>query len=137
MPNEGTANDLRLRTQRTIWITGLLLGTTVALILAWVGPGTDSICLIKAATGTSCPGCGITRATSAMLRGDFADTWNLHPLAPALAIQALVLWSVWAWSLFRRRVPFDEAILLQLLLGNTGLMLVVWIVRFVNGTLPG
>ena len=137
MPNERIPNQSRLRTQRTIWIIGLILGASVSLVLAYAGPGSDSICLIKLSTGTACPGCGMTRATSALLRGDLANTWRLHPLAPVLAIQAVVLWVIWGWLLFRHRAPIDEAMLLQILIGNSGLMLVVWIVRLAKGTLPG
>ncbi|WP_194775620.1 DUF2752 domain-containing protein [Pararhodonellum marinum] len=28
-----------------------------------------------------CPGCGLGRAMSLMLKGDFAASWSLHPLA--------------------------------------------------------
>jgi len=34
---------------------------------------------------TSCPGCGLTRATWAMLGGDFAGAVALHPLAPLVS----------------------------------------------------
>jgi len=32
-----------------------------------------------------CPGCGLTRATWALLSGDFSEALHLHPLAPILA----------------------------------------------------
>ncbi|HUG35516.1 MAG TPA: DUF2752 domain-containing protein [Candidatus Limnocylindrales bacterium] len=34
--------------------------------------------------GLPCPGCGLTRATVAMLQGDFGAALQLHPLAPVL-----------------------------------------------------
>jgi hypothetical protein len=34
--------------------------------------------------GVPCPGCGLTRATVAMLHGDFTAALHLHPLAPVL-----------------------------------------------------
>lgn len=35
--------------------------------------------------GVPCPGCGLTRATLALLHGDFAAALRFHPLAPLLA----------------------------------------------------
>lgn len=35
--------------------------------------------------GVPCPGCGLTRASLALLRGDFAAALRFHPLAPLLA----------------------------------------------------
>lgn len=34
--------------------------------------------------GVPCPGCGLTRATLALVRGDFAAALRFHPLAPLL-----------------------------------------------------
>ena len=34
--------------------------------------------------GLPCPGCGLSRATLAMLRLDVAAMWHFHPLAPVL-----------------------------------------------------
>ena len=136
MPDEAFSDHSRLRTQRMIWIIGLVLGASVALLLAFAGPGADSICLIRAVTGTACPGCGMTRATSALLQRDLPTALSMHPLSPILAIQAVVIWLAWGWSVFRRRAPIDEALLLQILIGNAGLFVVVWFVRLVSGTLP-
>ena len=37
-------------------------------------------CVFKASTGLDCPGCGLTRASHAVLHGRFADAWRLNPL---------------------------------------------------------
>lgn len=37
-------------------------------------------CLIKELTGVSCPGCGMTRATMALVKLDFAAAVYYHPL---------------------------------------------------------
>ena len=34
--------------------------------------------------GVPCPGCGLTRATLALLQGDFTTALHLHPLVPVL-----------------------------------------------------
>lgn len=57
------------------------LGIAIALLLLF---GAFPTCLFKLAVGAPCPGCGLTRATIALLRLDFAEVWRLHPLAPLL-----------------------------------------------------
>lgn len=46
-------------------------------------------CPLKAAFGIPCPGCGLTRACVAMLRGDFALALGTHAFAPLLLLGLL------------------------------------------------
>ena len=39
-------------------------------------------CPIKFFTGISCPGCGMTRAYAALLKGDLTAAFGFHPLWP-------------------------------------------------------
>ena len=55
-------------------------------------------CALHALTGLHCPGCGVTRATRALLHGDFAAAWNLNqlfmillPLGLIFCLQSAVL----------------------------------------------
>lgn len=41
-------------------------------------------------TGKPCPGCGMTRACLALLRGDFTGVWHQNPFGPVFA----VFWAV-------------------------------------------
>lgn len=43
------------------------------------------LCPTAALLGVPCPGCGLTRATLALLRGDLSGALHLHPLVPVLA----------------------------------------------------
>ena len=54
----------------------LLLSAPVALAVAVDLP----LCPLAAVLGVPCPGCGLTRAGLAALRGDFAHALALHPL---------------------------------------------------------
>jgi Protein of unknown function (DUF2752) len=43
------------------------------------------ICPIAILTGWPCPGCGITRATLALMQGHLHEAVALHPLAPLIS----------------------------------------------------
>lgn len=68
---------------------GVSLGVTalaVAQVAAvWAGLG-GWPCPVKSALGIPCPGCGLTRASIALLRGDFAAAFDLHAFAPVLVL---------------------------------------------------
>jgi hypothetical protein len=64
---------------------GLLQTVLVALRL----PGWP--CAFRQATGVPCPGCGLSRALAALLRGDLVSALTFHAFAPLLAVCGLVL----------------------------------------------
>lgn len=43
-----------------------------------------TLCPSVLLTGFPCPGCGMTRAMFALMRGDFALAWSLHPFSYVL-----------------------------------------------------
>ncbi|BCU78196.1 DUF2752 domain-containing protein [Luteolibacter sp. LG18] len=59
---------------------GGLYGLTALAGLHWFH------CPFKSLTGLPCPGCGMTRATLAMLRGDWTTMVKFHPLAPVFVL---------------------------------------------------
>lgn len=53
------------------------MAAVIGLAIAFSVP----LCPFAVLTGQPCPGCGLTRATLALLRGDVAGSLHFHPLA--------------------------------------------------------
>lgn len=47
-------------------------------------------CPIKAVTGKPCPVCGMTAAISALLKGDWRESFQLHAFAPVFFLAFMV-----------------------------------------------
>lgn len=62
-----------MRRHAVLWVS-----LAAFLLLAWSLTGTS--CTLRSITGLPCPGCGLTRALIAVLRGDLAAALQLHPL---------------------------------------------------------
>jgi hypothetical protein len=123
-----------------VWRDRLALAAPVglALILLAGSPGDEgpTLCPFALMTGTACPGCGMTRAASLLIRGDVGAAIGYHPLIPLIAILAI---GGWTWFLLvrsgRARPPTTQAV--NALLITTGVLLVaVWLARLVSGSLP-
>jgi hypothetical protein len=71
----------------TVWVAWL--GLLAAAISPPHGTG-FTVCWLKAATGLSCPGCGLTRSLSCGLRGMFAESWHYHPLGLPILLLFLI-----------------------------------------------
>ncbi len=112
----------------------MLLVLLLPLVLGEISEIT--ICPTAGLTGYPCPGCGLTRAALAVVRGDFATALAFHPLVfvvgPAavgyLCLAAVdVLWPLrWFRSASAARWGSRLALALALLL------FVVWVARFVG-----
>lgn len=66
-------------TRRALVAAALVAGA-VGLVLA-----DTPLCPTAFFLGVPCPGCGLTRATLALLHGDLAAALHFHPLAPLLS----------------------------------------------------
>jgi len=97
-----TALASLLRDRRVALGVALVSAAQVLCVAAGVGGWP---CPVKAALGIPCPGCGLTRATVALLRGDFADSLRAHAFAPVLLV-GLALMAVAAVLPARRRDAF-------------------------------
>jgi hypothetical protein len=107
-------------------------------LLAVLSPSDDgpTICPFALCTGSACPGCGMTRAASSLIRGDIGAAMVFHPLVILIALQAT---GAWIWYVLRRknRVGPMSQRTLTIILATTGVALVlVWIVRLALGSLP-
>ncbi len=80
-------------------------------------------CPIKYVTGISCPGCGMSRATWAMLRLDLAAAVYYHPLC--FAMPPVALGMIYTYATHRRRA-FSA-----LLFGTAGAMIAVYLYRLI------
>jgi hypothetical protein len=104
------------------------IGLVAAGLSAWP-------CPIRAATGFPCPGCGLTHATVALLRGEWREMLALNPVAPAVVLGTALIVAAAVLPAGSRTVLVDlvarverrtrlPAVLL-------GVMVVAWILRLV------
>jgi hypothetical protein len=77
-----------LRDRRVSLGVTVVAGAQVAAVWAGVGGWP---CPLKSALGIPCPGCGLTRASVALLRGEFAAACGLHAFAPVLLLGLAVV----------------------------------------------
>lgn len=121
----------RARLGRALLISALLAGA--AALLALDAP----LCPTATLLGIPCPGCGLTRATLALLHGDLARAVRFHPLSPVIVPLLAGLFASATWHFVRgpsavsppvvalppRVVNAGAALLFVLVLG-------VWVARF-------
>lgn len=124
----------------SVWRHRLVLAAPLAMIglLVLVRPGDEgpTVCPFALCTGMACPGCGMTRAASHLIRGDLHTALTYHPLVPLIAILSV---GGWAWYLLRRsgRVqPLPTRWVNRILIGIGIMLLGVWVARLLSGTLP-
>jgi len=72
-----------------------LIGVAVIGWVTWnlgIEPGDVRLvpCPFHAVTGVECPGCGMTRACTAVGQGQIEEAWHHHPLVFGLLILAVV-----------------------------------------------
>jgi hypothetical protein len=128
-------------TRRPLHIFAWILAGAVGLAaFLWLGRHLGMLaqptCLIYLLTGVSCPGCGMTRATACLARGDLMSALQFHPLAPLLLLEVIVGWGWWGLVVLRRvRMPSAWWLIGTVAIDGVALLL-TWIVRFATGTLP-
>lgn len=109
----------------------------VGLLMA-ISPDSEgpTFCPFALCTGTACPGCGMTRAASALIRGDVSGAITLHPLVLVIGLQ---LGAGWTWYLLRRSGrarPLRTGTVNAILIATGVALVAVWAARLLAGTLP-
>ena len=117
-----------------------MLAAPIGLIgfLALLSPDGDgpTICPFALCTGMACPGCGMTRAASNLIRGNMTTAVAYHPLIPLIAAMAV---GGWLWYQLRRSGwvrPLPTRWVNAIMIGTGVMLLGVWVVRALTGTLP-
>lgn len=79
---------------------------TAAYIVA-DDPGERGVlpCPVLTITGQWCPGCGLTRATHHLFRGNLAQALSFNLFGPAVLVALVAMWAVWFSVVTRRGVP--------------------------------
>lgn len=79
------------------WLWLLTLVGVVGVAAYWLQPYVErapSLCLFHIVTGKPCPTCGMTRATCALVHGEWEKALRYHPLVvPFWAALVSVLWA--------------------------------------------
>ncbi len=114
------------------WLAPAMLAT---LFAAWQ-PGDDGvvICPTKRLCGVWCPGCGMTRAVSHLLRGDWSTAFVYHPLAPIAVAEVVVGWVVVAGAKIGWWSRPSNRTILAVLIFNVVALTLVWVLRLNNGS---
>jgi len=77
---------------------------------ALMRPDGFGFCVFKRFFGIECPACGITHAVRAMLAGNFAASFDIHPAGPLITILLLLLFSYFMLvTLFGNRITIAWA----------------------------
>ncbi len=112
----------------------LVAATVLAYGLAPTGNGTVT-CLLRLHADQACPGCGMSRATGRLLRGDVGGAFAYHPMVFLLAAQTI--WFA-VWRFRRGDRPMTATHMTRLawsVSANIALLLVVWLIRIATSHL--
>ena len=76
---------------RVLLLAAVFLGFAIAAFLLWkYGSSWFPGCMFRKWTGLECPGCGMTRATEAMLHGRLLQAFSFNPVGMVLFPLAVI-----------------------------------------------
>jgi len=120
------ASNALVLTTAIAWLPVLLAG--LWLYAPFVGGGLVT-CAFRVVGGVPCPGCGMTRALTELVRGRLTASLHYHPLS-ALTLASLV--AAWVYGMFaacRPVRPVSARFVLTVLIPFGLIFLAVWVVR--------
>lgn len=135
IPLEPVAARARSVSSWFAWTIAGGAAASAAIVLAAGAPdGPD--CVLRHVAHVSCPTCGLTRAITALLRGDLVGSIAIHPWGVALVVQVAAAWI--AWGLWNARASRErpDRFVPRIVAVNAGMLALIWIVRFATDTLP-
>lgn len=101
--------DERRRSRRLLapFAVGLLTVASLGYLFAVDPnePGHYPLCPTQAFLGVDCPGCGVTRATYALLHGDVPQALDHNILILGFWVAAIAAWGVWIRRAITGRTP--------------------------------
>jgi len=128
--------------QRSAWINAKralpAVGLAGACAVAALSPVGDTegqvLCPYRLLTGGWCPGCGCTRALSAIVRGDISTSLALNPWTILLLAQVAVIsgWFLGAPEAARAWWARNDIRFLQV---NITVGLIIWVARLATGVI--
>jgi hypothetical protein len=122
-----------------LWLLAGLAGVAgLAVLHVWTPSGdpATALCLSRRLLHLPCPGCGLTRAFALLAKGEWAAAFVKHPLAPVLALEAVLGWLAWGAALAIRRPLRLPVRLDAVVLAHAAVLVALWLGRAATGTLP-
>lgn len=109
VPHNGGTNDVSRLTRRSMLAGPVACGCALAGAAVYIGlhdPAGGSsylpACPLHELTGLWCPGCGLTRATNALLRGHVGAAFGYNVLFPFFLGAIVLGWVAWTRSALGR-----------------------------------
>ena len=92
-----------------LWLGACVAGWVLVAVVDPNEPGHYPLCPTQALLGVDCPGCGLTRATYALLHGDVPTALDHNLLVLPLWAAAVIAWAIWLGRAVRGRSPVRSA----------------------------
>jgi hypothetical protein len=115
-----------------------LVAAAGAFLMAGLTASSDDgvvLCPLRRCSGGYCPGCGITRASGQLIRGDVAGSWRQHPFLLLALAQLGLLTATWSVVGERHRTRLRRYAL-PAVVANTVLLVALWVARMLMGAVP-
>jgi hypothetical protein len=113
-----------------------LLGLLLFHFLDFADTANNSLCFSRRFLHLSCPGCGLTRSFGALADFRLKAAFIYHPLGPVFLLEGILIWIGWGLVLARLVPTPSNRLVNRWLFAQLFLLIGVYVVRAVTGTLP-